>query len=130
MYHLVKFGMFLWKWLYCSWAHRWDKCHPRDPSYWHCTKCHPCGESFDLLMGYNDQQWDEDGNSIKIPLNWKQQIISDKWKKETEKRIKLFEELARIGYNQSYLELSKEPQKQVRVFYSKVLAVIKSGVKY
>ncbi len=69
MYHVVKSGMFLWKWLYCSWAHRWNKCHPRDPSYWHCDKCHPCGEAFDLLdiVGENSK-----------PLNWKQKIISRK----------------------------------------------------
>lgn len=89
MYHIVKFGMFLWKWLYCSWRHRRDdKCYPRvdipegEPgaNYWHCTKCHPCGEGFDLALGYRTD-WDKNDNEVKLPLNWKQQLIHDRWKK-------------------------------------------------
>jgi hypothetical protein len=40
----------LWKWLFCSWAHREHRCHPRDYTYWHCQRCHPCGEEIDRLI--------------------------------------------------------------------------------
>jgi len=40
----------LWKWAWCSWAHRRHKCWPRDPGRWHCMKCHPCGEGIDMLV--------------------------------------------------------------------------------
>lgn len=69
---------FLWKWLYCSWAHytywdwRWPdepegergpwekhygRCYPHvwipegEPGsdFWHCMKCHPCYEGLDIL---------------------------------------------------------------------------------
>ncbi len=86
MYHIVKFGMFLWKWLYCSWMHRRDKCYPQVPkgepgASWHCAKCHPCGEGFDLVLGYKTD-WDENDNQVKLPLNWKQKLIHDRWKKK------------------------------------------------
>ena len=44
---------FIAKWIYCSWAHRGHRCYfevwdrgPDGP--WHCNKCHPCGEIFDI----------------------------------------------------------------------------------
>lgn len=54
---------FLWKWLWCSWAHRRHRCYatvwgpegaakmgiPYRPNEWHCCKCHPCGEWLDLI---------------------------------------------------------------------------------
>ena len=54
---------FLWKWLWCSLFHRKHRCYPIvwgpeaakeigipcRPRYWHCCKCHPCGEWFDRL---------------------------------------------------------------------------------
>jgi len=34
--------------LYCSWAHPRERCGPhvweKGCKYWHCDKCHPCGE--------------------------------------------------------------------------------------
>ena len=46
----IGFYRCLWKWLVCSWKH-WDyRCYPQDPNgYWHCYKCHPCGEWLDHL---------------------------------------------------------------------------------
>ena len=52
------------KWLWCSWRHRAHHCHPTVwgpelarqlgvdyyPDYWHCAKCHPCGEDLDRLI--------------------------------------------------------------------------------
>jgi len=38
------------KYGYCSWSHKEHRCYPRDPNgYWHCTKCHPCMEIFDII---------------------------------------------------------------------------------
>lgn len=56
-------GAFLWKWLWCSWAHREHRCYPTvwgpeeaaengipyRPNCWHCSKCHPCGEWLDVI---------------------------------------------------------------------------------
>jgi len=39
----------LWKWAWCSLAHRRHRCWPRDPAHWHCARCHPCGEGIDML---------------------------------------------------------------------------------
>ena len=54
---------FAWKWLICSWLHWRRHCYPEvnksHPKiriirlfkrYWHCDKCHPCGEVFDQLL--------------------------------------------------------------------------------
>jgi hypothetical protein len=55
---------FLYKWCFCSWAHYKDRCYPcvwdqkvaiennieYKPNYWHCEKCHPCGEALDILL--------------------------------------------------------------------------------
>lgn len=89
MYHIVKSGMFLWKWLYCSWRHHRDKCYSRvdipegEPgaNSWHCAKCHPCGEGFDLILGYRID-WDKNDNEVKLPLNWRQQLIHARWEKK------------------------------------------------
>ena len=44
----------LWKWLWCSWRHRRDRCYPEvwkaEPTRWHCAFCHPCGEGLDALL--------------------------------------------------------------------------------
>lgn len=45
----------LWKYLYCSWAHRDYRCYPEVwgrglDGPWHCTICHPCGEELDRLL--------------------------------------------------------------------------------
>ena len=53
---------FLWKWLFCAVFHRKYRCFPTVwgpeqakemgipyyPNLWHCDKCHPCGECFDI----------------------------------------------------------------------------------
>jgi hypothetical protein len=59
--HMMKtVGAFIWKWSWCSWVHKKDRCYPTvwgleiakemgipyRPNFWHCTKCHPCGEVF------------------------------------------------------------------------------------
>lgn len=55
---------FLWKWIFCSWSQRRHRCYPTvwgpaqaremdipyQPNFWHCTKCHPCGEEIDKLF--------------------------------------------------------------------------------
>jgi hypothetical protein len=45
---------FLWKWLFCSWAHRRHRCYPEvwdlHSTYWHCTKCHECGSELDDIL--------------------------------------------------------------------------------
>ena len=39
------------KYCYCKYFHKNDICHPKDPKgNWHCSKCHPCGEIFDILI--------------------------------------------------------------------------------
>ena len=43
------------KFLWCAWRHRRDRCYPEVwgrglAGHWHCTRCHPCGESFDRLF--------------------------------------------------------------------------------
>lgn len=48
---------FLYKWLWCSCAHYKHKCWPRDPSHWHCLKCHPCGEGIDIILGEVVYKW-------------------------------------------------------------------------
>lgn len=35
------------RWLVCSWFHKSRRCYPNDSKYWHCEKCHPCGEELD-----------------------------------------------------------------------------------
>jgi len=51
------------KWVVCSWLHRRYRCYPTvwgpeaakkygfkyEPNFWHCTKCHPCGEGLSKL---------------------------------------------------------------------------------
>lgn len=81
MYHLLKMGMFLYKWLVCSWGHRKHRCYSmfyqpkpgiyvEDLKYWHCEKCHDCGEELDILFGRTQDAQDE-----YVALNWKQRII-------------------------------------------------------
>lgn len=46
----------LWKWLWCSWAHRKDRCYPEIwdrglDGPWHCTRCHPCDEELWDIFG-------------------------------------------------------------------------------
>lgn len=57
---LKKLIRFFYKWLWCSWKHG-HKCYPKvwkiKSHYWHCTKCHPCGEGFDFLMGTKTIGW-------------------------------------------------------------------------
>jgi hypothetical protein len=41
------------QYLFCSWAHYRDRCYPQVGGRgingsWHCAKCHPCGEVFDI----------------------------------------------------------------------------------
>lgn len=94
MYHIVKAGMFLWKWLYCSWIHRKHRCHPcvnipkGEPgsNYWHCAECHTCGEAFDLLSG-EIQEYNGEGYDIR-PLNWRQKVISRRWNRRLAKENK------------------------------------------
>ncbi len=62
---LKRITRFLYKWLWCSWLHNGkevgnpkQRCYPRDPEgYWHCEKCHPCGEGFDFLTGEKNRGW-------------------------------------------------------------------------
>ena len=54
---LKRITRFLYKWLWCSWVHNRHKCWPRDPSRWHCMKCHECGEGFDFLSGESKFGW-------------------------------------------------------------------------
>ena len=42
----------LWKNLVCRWLH--PRCYPRDYDFWHCTKCHPCGECWDLFEMHDE----------------------------------------------------------------------------
>ena len=56
----------LWKWCWCSWAHRRHRCYPTvwgpeqaadlgipyRPNRWHCMKCHTCGEALDKLLEF------------------------------------------------------------------------------
>lgn len=57
---------FLYQWLWCSWGHgvlnpkeRYSRCYPRDFgfSHWHCEKCHPCGEVFDIIIDGQKMGW-------------------------------------------------------------------------
>jgi len=61
---LASVPAFIWKWFFCSWIHRRYHCYPvvwgpeeakkmgipYKPNYWHCDKCHPCGEEFAFLI--------------------------------------------------------------------------------
>lgn len=50
----------VWKWFLCSWFHRRHKCWPivwdSKSDYWHCERCHDCGETFDILLNGLDEK--------------------------------------------------------------------------
>lgn len=52
----AKVRCWLWKWLWCSWAHRRHRCYPEVwdrglDGPWHCAKCHSCWpEGLDKLL--------------------------------------------------------------------------------
>ncbi len=50
---------FLYRWLWCSWVHRRKRRHCNPPNFddWHCGKCHPCGETMDILCGDKKLGW-------------------------------------------------------------------------
>jgi len=54
---LKRITRFLYKWLFCAWLHKKNRCSPSNPKSWHCTKCHPCGEEFDLVSGNKRMRW-------------------------------------------------------------------------
>lgn len=65
---MKKLLAFLFKWLYCSWAHYKYRCYPTvwgaedaiklkipyRPDVWHCKKCHDCSEGLKDMLGKND----------------------------------------------------------------------------
>ncbi len=55
--HLKHVTRFLYKYLWCWWIHHKHKCYPRDHKHWHCNKCHPCGEGFDILLKEKKFGW-------------------------------------------------------------------------
>ena len=83
MYHIVKSGIFLYKWLCCSWKHRKHRCYNEvwkvESKHWHCDKCHPCGEEFTIVLGIT-----EEGES----MNWKQKVINRRINKRLAKENK------------------------------------------
>lgn len=58
---LKRITRFLYKWLLCSWLHRKNRCHPEvhliNPVYWHCNKCHGCGEEIDIVFNKKKLGW-------------------------------------------------------------------------
>lgn len=59
--YLKRITRFLYKWLYCSWKHKWFRCYNEvwivDSNKWHCHKCHSCGEGFDILFKISKFGW-------------------------------------------------------------------------
>lgn len=59
---LKRITRFLWKYLWCSWKHRKDKCYPEVwnrglDGPWHCMRCHDCGEAFDFICDEKEMGW-------------------------------------------------------------------------